>query len=314
METTIKVVHRFYECLKEKGYLAVGHAEPSSLIYDAFVSEIYPDAVIYRRDTSSKKEQQYKTGIRIRRDIFKDYSDQQTISAAAKPAMPDLAALQKQIEKLQVVKKEIETPRPVVPKSEIREKLSQRSEQIETDQKTLEVKIPEEVDRRAKLNESELFAKGIDQFQKKDFSSAEGSFLELVDSYPKNARALYMIAHIKANKDQVEEAKKFCSLAIENDSLLIEAYYLLGLIYKEENAFDQSIKLLKKTIYIDPEFAIGYYDLAVNYFKLGDNVQGHKYLKQTQRILKSCDPEERIGLLDDLTARELGMMVKMWDN
>ncbi len=313
METTIKAVHKFYECLKEKGYLAVGHAEPSSLIYDAFVAEIYPDAVIYRRDTSLKKEQQYKTGIRIRRDIFKDYSDQQTVSVVSKTPMPDLSALQKQIEKLQVQKIHQEVPPPVV-KSEVRERLTQRSEQI-TDQaqKAAAANTPAE-ERRAQLNESELFSKGIELFQQKDFAGAEKAFLELVNRYPANARALYMIAHIKANKDQVEEAKHFCSQAIESDSLLIEAYYLLGLIYKEENAFDQSIKLLKKTIYIDPDFAIGYYDLAVNYFKLGDNVQGHKYLKQTERILKACGPEDRIGLLDDLTARELGMMVKMWDN
>lgn len=317
METTIKAVHKFYDCLKEKGYLAVGHAEPSSLIYDAYVSEIYPDAVIYRRDTTLKKEQQYKTGIRIRRDIFKDYSDQQTMTSVSKPAMPDLAVLQKQIEKLQVHKTPSDIDIPPATRSEIREKLSQRSEQIETKRtKALpEETISEtEIERRAKLNESELFSKGIELFQQKDFAAAEKAFIELVERYPKNARALYMIAHIKANKDQVEDAKQFCNNAIENDSLLIEAYYLLGLIHKEENAFDESIKLLKKTIYIDPNFAIGYYDLAVNYFKLGDNVQGHKYLKQTERILKTCNPEDRIGLLDDLTARELGMMVKMWDN
>ena len=317
METTIKAVHKFYECLKEKGFLAVGHAEPSSLIYDAFVSEIYPDAVIYRRDTALKKEQQYKTGIRIRRDIFKDYSDQQTITSVSKPAMPDLAALQKQIEKLQVQKATKDKESPHVIRSEIREKLSQRSEQIEikrTKEPTEETVTEAEIERRAKLNESELFSKGIELFQQKDFAAAEKAFVELIERHPNNARALYMVAHIKANKDQVEEAKRYCNNAIENDSLLIEAYYLLGLIHKEENAFDESIKMLKKTIYIDPNFAIGYYDLAVNYFKLGDNVQGHKYLKQTERILKTCNAEDRIGLLDDLTARELGMMVKMWDN
>ena len=317
METTIKAVHKFYECLKEKGYLAVGHAEPSSLIYDMYISEIYPDAVIYRRDTSLKKEQQYKTGIRIRRDIFKDYSDQQTMTATSKQTLPDLSGLQKQIEKLQVHKKPPKIEQPALQRSEVLEKLSQRSEEIETNliQASPE-KIPaqSEVERRAQLNESDLFSKGIELFQQKDFSAAEKSFIELVERYPKNARALYMVAHIKANKDLVEEAKHYCQKAIESDSLLIEAYYLLGLIYKEENAFDQSIKLLKKTIYIDPNFAIGYYDLAVNYFKLGDNVQGHKFLKQTDKILKTCNAEDRIGLLDDLTARELGMMVKMWDN
>lgn len=317
METTIKAVHKFYECLKEKGYLAVGHAEPSSLIYDTYVSEIYPDAVIYRRDTTLKKEQQYKTGIRIRKDIFKDYSDQQNITSSSKPALPDLSGLQKQIEKLQDQKTPPKKEQPVVKRSEVREKLTQRSEQIETNlNQALPEKTPiqAEIERRAQLNESDLFSKGIELFQQKDFSAAEKAFLELVDRYPKNARALYMVAHIKANKDLVDEAKQFCNKAIESDSLLIEAYYLLGLIFKEENAFDESIKFLKKTIYINPNFAIGYYDLAVNYFKLGDNIQGHKYLKQTDRILKTRSPEDRIGLLDDLTARELGMMVKMWEN
>lgn len=317
METTIKAVHKFYDCLKEKGYLAVGHAEPSSLIYDAFVSEIYPDAVIYRRDTALKKEQQYKTGIRIRKDIFKDYSDQQTITSSNKANVPDLSFLEKQIEKLQVPKLPSKKELHITERSEVREKLTQRSEQIETtlsQAATDKKSVTGETERRAQLNEAELFSKGIELFQQKDFNGAEKMFMELVDRYPKNARALYMIAHIKANKDLVEEAKQFCNKAIDNDSLLIEAYYLLGLIYKEENLFDQSIRLLKKTIYIDPNFAIGYYDLAVNYFKLGDNIQGHKYLKQTERILKTYNAEDRIGLLDDLTARELGMMVKMWEN
>jgi tetratricopeptide (TPR) repeat protein len=122
-----------------------------------------------------------------------------------------------------------------------------------------------------------------------------------------------MIAHINANLDRIEDAKKYCYLAIEKDSLLIEAYYLLGLIFKEENAFDDSIKMLKKTIYINMNFVVGYYELAVNYFKLGDTVQGRKYLKQTDKALKGFDPEARVGVLDDLNARELGMMVKMWD-
>jgi tetratricopeptide (TPR) repeat protein len=136
----------------------------------------------------------------------------------------------------------------------------------------------------------------------------------LIQRNPKNGRALYMIAHIQANLDQVGPAKEYCHRAIEQDALLIEAYYLLGLILKEENIFDDSIRMLKKTIYIDPNFAIGYYDLAVNYFKIGDTIQGKKYLKQTENILKTKNADERVGILDDLTARELGMMVTMWNN
>ena len=44
-----------------------------------------------------------------------------------------------------------------------------------------------------------------------------------------------MIAHIYANLDQIARAKEYCHRAIEQDALQIEAYYLLGLILKEEN-------------------------------------------------------------------------------
>ncbi len=96
-ETTIKVINRFYRCIKEKCYLAVGHAEPSSLIYDRYIAEIFPDAVIYRKDTSAKKEMQYKTGIRTREEMFGGLRYQSRGDVTS-----NLAKLQNQIDKLSV--------------------------------------------------------------------------------------------------------------------------------------------------------------------------------------------------------------------
>ncbi len=308
-ETTIGVANRFYNCLKEKSYLAVGHAEPSSLIYDAYVSEIYPDAVMYRKDSAAKKESQYKTGIRIRRDIFSTYNAQAL--KATKPITPELHVLQKHIDKLHTGSMTL--PMAGEHAAGIRNKLSKKIEEIGLlVKKDAAEKILE--DRRNELDETALFSQGLELFEQTQFTASEKIFHELVGRNPTNGRALYMIAHISANLDQVARAKEYCHRAIEQDALLIEAYYLLGLILKEENIFDDSIKLLKKTIYIDPDFAIGYYDLAVNYFKIGDSVQGRKYLRQTEKILKKKRGDERVGILDDLTARELGMMITMWDN
>jgi chemotaxis protein methyltransferase CheR len=305
-DTTIAVVNRFFNCLKEKAYLAVGHAEPSSLIYDAYVPEIYPDAVIYRKDSTEKKEFHYKTGIRIRSDIFKTYNTK--VLKTSKPIAPELSDLQKHIDKLHTEAKSDGAQT----KTDIRDKLSKKIEEIELLNRNAADKILKE--RRNELDETELFSQGLELFQQRQFVDAEKLFQELIGRNPKNGRALYMIAHINANLDQIARAKEYCHRAIEQDALLIEAYYLLGLILKEENIFEDSIKMLKKTIYIDPNFAIGYYDLAVNYFKIGDAIQGRKYLRQTERILKTKKSDERVGILDDLTSRELGMMVMMWEN
>jgi chemotaxis protein methyltransferase CheR len=311
-ETTIKVVNRFFECLKEKSYLAVGHAEPSSLIYDAYVTEIYPDAVVYRKDASAKKDSQYKTGIKIRSDLFRHYNANQNLRSAEAPQK--LEVLQKQVDKLKPKVKGVDVGQ-TTPTS-VRKKLAELS--AELGKTMLPPAMPYQetaqgAERRKEATETEMFGEAIRLFYEKNFRDAESLFLNLVERYPGNGRAHYMIAHIYANLDAIKKSKEFCYRAIEHDPLLLEAYYLLGLIYKEENDFENSLGMLRKAIYIDMNFALGYYEMAVNYFKLGDSINGRKHLRQAQRILMAKSADDRIGILDDLTVKELGMMISMWD-
>jgi len=301
-ETTIKVINRFHRAIKERAYLAVGHAEPSSLIYDDYIAEVYSDAVIYRKDSSAKKEMMYQTGIKTRKSFLNNFST--TLSQTTDSIATRLDDLQKQLSKLKEPEKKKEEA------TLVRKKLMKQSESIAAENKTAK---GESGERRADWNESEFFARGIELFQQKDFVTSEKVFTEIIEANPSNARALFMMAHLCANMDQISRAKEYCERAIDKDSLLIQAYYLLGLIFKEENAFDDSIKMLKKAIYIDMNLAVAYYDLAVNYFKIGDTVQGKKYLRQTEKILRPKSPEECVGIIDDMTVQELKLMVQMWD-
>lgn len=300
-ETTIKVIDRFYRTLKDKAYLAVGHAEPSSLIYDEYETEIYSDAVIYRKDPSARRERMAKTGIRIRRDFERALTDQ-----AAKSAMTDLTQKITRMAKTDVVEQKTDVQR-----KKIREKLTRRTEELERHYGKAKEQAAE---RRADMTESELFDSGVKHFHDKAFAQAVDRFEQVIAQSPANGRALYMLGHIHANLNDVGRAIDYCQRAIEKDSLLIEAYYLLGLILKEENRFDESVRNLKKAIYIDLEFAVGYYELAVNYFKRGDAATGKKHIRETLRILNKKSDEERVGVFDDLTVRELKMMCHMWEH
>ncbi len=301
-ETTIKVIDRFHRALKEKSYLAVGHAEPSSLIYDEYETEIYPDSVIYRKDSSASRDRKSRTGIRIRQEYPRTVPE--TIQVT-----PPLENLTKHITRLTREEPGI-SRKSDKERQELREKLAKRTEELG---RQYGKKTEVEKERREELTESELFDQGIKAFQCREFQKASEMFDRVVVQSPGNGRALYMLGHVYANLNDVQRAIEYCRRAIEKDSLLIEAYYLLGLILKEENSFDESIRFLKKAIYIDLEFAIGYYELAVNYFKRGDMASGRKYIRETLRILKKKADDERVGVLDDLSARELKMMCHMWE-
>jgi len=47
---TIAVVNRFYKALGQEGWLIVGHAEPQPVVYDAFKTQYFDRAVLYRKE------------------------------------------------------------------------------------------------------------------------------------------------------------------------------------------------------------------------------------------------------------------------
>ncbi len=47
--TTQAIVHRFHQSLAERGWLVVGHAEPSQKIFAAFATRDFPGAVLYQK-------------------------------------------------------------------------------------------------------------------------------------------------------------------------------------------------------------------------------------------------------------------------
>ncbi len=51
---TRQVVKRFYEALENGGWLAVGHAEPSLMVYRAFQTRTFPNTVLYQKTGQSQ--------------------------------------------------------------------------------------------------------------------------------------------------------------------------------------------------------------------------------------------------------------------
>lgn len=276
LHTTILIVNNFYDALKDKGYLIVGHAEPSVLIYNKFRSEVFPDAVVYQKDLA--KEPVNSTGIRIRSAA--------RVPKSSKPPKVSTAPKTNGSER-----------KPLAVKKRAPATAGREFQEKRIDAKT----------------ETEVFGEALELFWAKKTDEAIQRFKEVIEVNPDNARAYYMIAHIHANLDQVEEAKDWSSKALKRNPLLIEAYYLLALIHTEEKKYDEAIRLLKKVIYIDIEFALGYYEIAMNYFKLGNTVLGHKNLNEARKIIDKKDPLEKIGILKELTAGELKTMTQIWD-
>ena len=109
-------------------------------------------------------------------------------------------------------------------------------------------------------------------------------------------------ATLLANQAQYEEAIKQLERIVEDDSLCLEAYYLLGVLYYNAGLCDQAIAQFKKVIYIDPGVALSYFNLGNIYLHQKKMSSAQKEFENVRRLLEKRQPEEMVEFSNDFTA------------
>ena len=79
---------------------------------------------------------------------------------------------------------------------------------------------------------------------------------------PNNAEAHLLSAYVHADSGEYDEALAACHRALAINPLLPVARYILGIIYQRQGDAVRAISELKKTIYIDADFALAHLNLA----------------------------------------------------
>ena len=113
-----------------------------------------------------------------------------------------------------------------------------------------------------------------------------------------------MLAQISANRGDKETAHKWCEEAIKIDNLCLDAYYLLSLIFQDNGELTKAASLLKKVVYINPSYALGYFDLGIIYKKLNKNTDARRYFGIAKELLIK-EPKKSAEPLADSDASEL---------
>ena len=109
-------------------------------------------------------------------------------------------------------------------------------------------------------------------------------------------------ATLLANQAQYEEAIKQLEGIVEDDSLCLEAYYLLGVLYYNAGLCDQAIAQFKKVIYIDPGVALSYFNLGNIYLHQKKMSSAQKEFENVRRLLEKRQPDEMVEFSNDFTA------------
>ena len=149
-----------------------------------------------------------------------------------------------------------------------------------------------------------------DPSNKKRSVAVQKDLIKEYEEDKENHLVAYQLAKKYANQNEFGLAAEWIRKTIERNSLFAPVYYLDSLIMDELGDLDQSIASIRRCLYLEPKFLMGYYRMAELYKKTGDEKRYLKTLLVLEKELAQLDEAAEIPESEGLTAIDLLTFVK----
>ena len=126
-----------------------------------------------------------------------------------------------------------------------------------------------------------------------------------LDAAPDFAPAHCLLGRAYANLGCWDQARRWCTSALELDSLLAEAYYVLALVYDQEQAIQSAINSLKKAIYLERDIPLFHLNLAMLYIKTNQVRSAQRACRNAIKILEQWPPTDIVPDTGGATVQHL---------
>ncbi|HLO50948.1 MAG TPA: CheR family methyltransferase [Kamptonema sp.] len=333
------VLKKFYNTLKNRGYLITGHAELHGQVLGQFRANVFPESVVYQRSELAQEElSRIPPSLSHQEEANSKYRQQLTqIDIRTAPQQRAVTEL-KSTSELSYIEpniyqiggkaplsatlptavlspsnnsKEIAIPPIKVsePVQKFLPKIYKINEECETENQT---PISSSLTALEKQNIAveNLLQEAENHFKNKAYDRAITKAEQAINFYPHNFDAYYLLAEIYANLGKYDRAINYCEEALEIDSMSVFPYYLLAHIAEEKGDLENTKSFLKKIIYICPSFISAYIELGNIYNREGNLKRATKMYDTSCEILKNLPSDTLIEQHGKMTANELLKYVK----
>ncbi len=272
-QKTIKALAlKFYDALKEGGYLIVGDAEHSAQSYALFKPRTFPDAIIYQKNRTNGSDFDVDMPLYQGASFLKKIEGEQRSLKIKNLGHKATAG-------------EGERLFQFIHKHKKKKKLRVSEKKLPIQQAKKEA---------VSLEETGLFNEAMHYYFEKRYEMAIDWFLRIVDINPKHTCAAWMLSHIASNQGDFEEAIAWSERCIKIDALFKEPYYTLATIYMAKGILDVAMLQIKKAIYIDPRFILGHFVMGSLYRSMNVPAEAEKCFKRMQGFISKKASDEVI--------------------
>ncbi len=273
------VTSKFYKSLTKGGVFITSPVEVSPLISQKLNRLTYKGVTIFNKGITVESRKKQTTITKKQSDQLRSY----------KSDTPERSDLQKN-----KVTKTITSPTNNSP--------SKKTKQTTIPQKTAtnESSVAE-VDYNEILT---LFKAGV-------FNKVE-EIIEpiIIGNQKNNITYILLLARTKANIGKLVESEKLCMQAINLDKINEEAHYLMAAVLSEQGKMKEAKNSLNKTLFLNPDFALGHFMLGNLAMGNGTKSESKKHFNNAIISLNKLKAEELIAESDGLTAGRLLNIIK----
>ena len=276
-ETTRQLIKKFYKALEPDGWLVVGHAEPSLVVYDDFQTHYISNAILYQKMVKRQSE-----------------LDRPVRSKPNGPPEPDSLQMR-------------DGPAPSNSTTQVDSgtgklpELPEPTLTLDTSALSPPVKQPASSDSSSVYDVAcQLLSVGLTN------KAIEHLEQNLANSKDVNSvKAFCLLARAHANQGHWEQARHWANQVIMLDALQADAYYILALVEDHLGYISQAINNLNKVIYLDRMRPLPHFNLAMLHRKVRHRNQAQRALKNLIRILQEWPPERLVPDSGGTTAQSL---------
>jgi len=114
---------------------------------------------------------------------------------------------------------------------------------------------------------------------------------------PQSADALeafYEAAYIHTNRGAYQQAHRWLNRVLALDASFAPAHFLLGMVLIEENHNEEAQTVLRKALYLDPDFPMVHMALATSYHRQHQHSEAISEYQRAVKILTLSPPEQEL--------------------
>ena len=271
-----KVSNNFYKSLVKQGVLVVSLVEVSTLICNKFNALSYKGVTIYKKGASP--------------------------SVVQKKLVNTNKSITNENNQLKLDNKLLQYKKTALKNAQARNLVQPKANNTKKQPSTKKVEV-----QTSALSYKEI----LSLFKAGLFNEVEEQIKTvLLNKQTDKIAYIVLLARINIQKVNYEQAEKLCLEAIKIDRINIEAHYLLATIFSEQGKMNEAIISLQKTLFLNPDFALGHFLLANIHLNNGDKSVSCKHLDNALKSLKKYNQNEIVDELDGLTAGKLSKMIE----